>query len=103
MQIETIFGVALPAAHTMTAVEAGALAARMTAAAAALRQEGASAAAAADARRDAQRYLAARRHGDLRLPGFSARRACDEAARALMQITVDAPPVRAARTTPLVA
>lgn len=96
MQIETIFGVALhAAAHTLPADVAGRLATRMTAAAATL-QQGAPAAAAAVARRDATLYLAARRRGDLRLPDFAARRACDEAARAVMRLTLDAPPVRAA-------
>ncbi len=98
MQIETIFGVALhAAAQTIPADVAGRLAAHMTAAAEAL-QQGAPAGTASDMRRDAMRYLAARRRGDLRLPGFAARRACDEAARAVMQLTVDAPPVRAGGT-----
>lgn len=95
MQIETIFGVALhAAAHTLPADVAGRLATSMTAAAAALRQ-GAPAAVAAVARRDAVRYLAARRRGDLRLADFAARRACDDAARAVLQLTLDAPPARA--------
>ncbi len=67
------------------------LALRMAAATAAM-QGKAPAALAASVRQDAQGYLAARRRGDLRLSPAAARR-CDEAARGLLRLTLNAPPV----------
>ena len=86
-----LFGMTLP--ETMGDVatpEVAALAGRMAAAAATL-ERGAPAAVSADLRRDARRFLDARRRGDLRLPRGAAARACDEHARALLRLTVDAP------------
>jgi hypothetical protein len=86
-----LFGIALPTSAQPVARDVGAtLAGRMAAAGAAL-QGNAPAALAASVREDAQRYLAARRRGELRFaPG--AGRACDDGALALMRMTVDAPP-----------
>ena len=87
-----LFGIALPTSAEPVAREVGtALAGRMAAASAAL-QQNAPAALAASVRQDAQRYLAARRRGELRLAPGSAR-ACDDGAYTLMRLTVNAPPV----------
>jgi hypothetical protein len=84
-----IFGLTLPTPTSRAERElAAALAGQMQAAA-------------ADVRHDTQRYLAARRNGELRFDGGSGR-ACDEGALALMRLTVDAPAVRA-MPQPLVA
>ena len=87
-----LFGIALPATAQPVAREVStALAGRMAAAAGVL-QANAPAALAASVRQDAQRYLAARRRGELRfVPGTG--RACDDGALALMRLTVNAPPV----------
>jgi hypothetical protein len=87
-----LFGIALPTSAQPVAREVGTeLAGRMAAAGAAL-QRNAPAALSASVRQDAQRYLAARRRGELRFaPGAS--RACDDGASALMRLTVNAPPV----------
>ena len=87
-----LFGITLPATAQPVAREVSTtLAGRMAAAGAAL-QKNAPAALAASVRQDAQRYLAARRRGELRFaPG--AGRACDNGALALMRLTVNAPPV----------
>jgi hypothetical protein len=87
-----VFGLSMPTPTRDAGRDvAVALADRMTAAAATL-QRGAPAAVAAGVRHDAQRYLAARRRGELRFAG-GAGRACDEGALALMRLTVDAPAV----------
>lgn len=86
-----LFGIAVP---TVTAAPVApdvstALAGRMLAAGQAL-QKGAPGALAASVRADARRYLDARRRGELLFaPGFG--RTCDENARALLRLTVDAP------------
>ena len=87
-----LFGIALPTTAQPVAREVSTtLAGRMAAAGAAL-QKDAPAALAASVRQDAQRYLAARRRGELRfVPG--AGRLCDDNALALMRLTVNAPPV----------
>jgi len=87
-----LFGIALPAPAQPVAREVStALAGRMAAAGAAL-QGDAPAALAASVRHDAQRYLTARRRGELRFaPGTG--RACDNNALALMRLTLNAPPV----------
>jgi hypothetical protein len=87
-----LFGITLPTPAEPFARDVSAtLAGRMAAAGAAL-QKDAPAALAASVRQDAQRYLAARRRGELRFaPG--AGRACDTGAAALMRLTVNAPPV----------
>ena len=87
-----LFGIALPTSAQPVGREVGTtLAHRMAAAAGAL-QHDAPAALAASVRQDAQRYLAARRRGELRFaPGTG--RACDDGALALMRLTVNAPPV----------
>ena len=96
-----IFGLTLPTPTASAERElASALAAQMQAAAAALKG-GAPAAVAAHVRHDAQRYLAARRAGELRFVGGSGL-PCDEGALALMRLTVNAPAVRA-QPQPLVA
>ena len=85
-----IFGLTLPTPTANAERElAAALAGQMKAAAAALKA-GAPAAMAAGVRHDTQRYLAARRTGELRFAGGSGR-VCDEGALALMRLTVDAP------------
>ena len=100
---QTVFGLTVPAAPSgpVAAALLPTLAARIGAAAATL-QAGAPAAYAASVRQDAERYLRARRRGELRLPGGAAARACDEGALTLMRLTVDAPPRRAV-AEPLVA
>ena len=88
-----IFGLTVPTPTARAERElATALAGQMQAAAATLKA-GAPAPVAAGVRYDAQRYLAARRAGELRFDGGSGR-ACDEGAWALMRLTVDAPAVR---------
>ena len=85
-----IFGLTIPTPSASADRDlATALAGQMRAAATALKA-GAPAAVAAGVRHDAQRYLAARRAGQLRFAG-GAGRACDEGALALMRLTVDAP------------
>lgn len=87
-----LFGVMLPAAPApLDRDAANALADVITAAVENLRA-GAPGALAASYRRDAQRYLAARRRGELRFAA-GASRICDEGAWVLMRLTVDAPPV----------
>jgi hypothetical protein len=87
-----LFGIALPLTARPVARELGTtLAGRMAAVGAALQQD-APAALSASVRQDAQRYLAARRRGELRFaPGSG--RACDDNALALMRLTVNAPPL----------
>lgn len=89
--LTSIFGLSLTGTHAPSPQLATLLAARMTAAVEAL-QAGAPVAVAAAARHDARRYLDARRRGTLRLPAGTARR-CDASASALLQLTVDAPPL----------
>jgi hypothetical protein len=99
--LQTIFGLTLPVTHFPIAPEqAQALAERIAAAAVELR-EGAPAAFAAGARRDAERYLGARRRRELHLP-HALQRACDDGARDLMRLTVSTPPLPT-RTERLVA
>lgn len=87
-----LFGIALPTSAQPVDRDVGTTLARRMAAAGAALQGDAPAALAASVRQDAQRYLAARRSGDLRLaPGTA--RACDDGAFALMRLTVNAPPV----------
>lgn len=88
-----LFGLPLPDTAAPVARDVThALAGRMLAAGKAL-QAGAPAAMAASVRQDARRYLDARRQGQLRLEPGSAR-TCDENARALLRLTVDAPATR---------
>jgi len=84
-----LFGLTLPEGQPLDRDSATMLAGQIGAAAQTVRQ-GASTAVAARLRRDAQRYLAARRSGGLRFAA-GAGRACDEGAWALMRLTVDAP------------
>ena len=101
--MQTLFGITLPVSPTAT-LDAGRtarLGRRMTEAVAVL-QDDAPVAVAASLRQDAQRYLAARRDGTLRLAGFTATRECDDSARAVLQLTMNAPAVRRI-TEPLVA
>ena len=86
-----LFGLTVPTpAAALDRETATALAGRMADAARTLEGR-APVAVAASVRRDAQRYLAARRRGEIRFAG-AAGRACDENALALMRLTVDAPP-----------
>ena len=99
--LQTLFGLTVPVTDfPLAAEQARALAERLTAAAASVR-EGAPSSLAADVRADAERYLALRRRRALHLP-FSLQRACDESARAVMRMTVNAPP-RTGREARLVA
>ena len=96
--MQTLFGLTVPVTNFPLAPDlASALAERITAAALSVRED-ASAALSADVRADAQQYLALRREHGLRLP-FALQRSCDEGARAVMRMTVNAPPrmVRAER------
>ena len=90
--IQTLFGIPLPVSPTATfdAGQTARLGRRLTEAVAAL-QDDAPVALAASLRQDAQRYLAARRDGTLRLAGFTATRECDDSARAVLQLTLNAP------------
>ena len=91
--LQTLFGVTVPlSSAALDAPRTARLTARMTEAAAALRDD-APVALAAALRQDARRYLDARRAGTLRLATFGATRACDDTARALLQLTVDVPPM----------
>jgi hypothetical protein len=91
LMLQTYFGITVPVSDFPLAPElAQALAERLTSAAEQMQGE-APAALAADLRYDAERYLAARRAQQLRLsPGVG--RVCDDAARALMRLTVSTPP-----------
>ncbi len=91
-----LFGLSLPSGQPVDRELATLLAGRLVAASASLKK-GASAAVAAEVRRDAQRYLAARRSGAIRFTAGSGR-SCDEGALALMRQTIDAPPVVATPT-----
>ena len=87
-----VFGVMLPAAEAPLDREAASVLAGVMEAHVEALRAGAPGALAASLRRDAQRYLDARRRGTLRFAA-AASRACDEGAWALMRLTVDAPPV----------
>ena len=89
--LTSIFGLSLAATRTPSPELASQLAARMAAAVEAL-EAGAPVAVSAAARHDARRYVEARRRGALRLPAGTGRR-CDASASALLQLTVDAPPL----------
>jgi hypothetical protein len=90
--MQTYFGLTLPDTDfPLPSEPARALAERITAAAASLQGE-APAALAAELRRDAERYLRARRARTLRLPA-GVERTCDDAARAVMRLTVTTPPL----------
>ena len=96
--IQSLFGITLPIATPAApvALDAGQtarLSRRLTEAAAALQEDDAPVALASSLRQDARRYLAARRDGSLRLEGFAATRACDETARLVLQLTMNAPAV----------
>ena len=87
-----LFGMSLPTSARPVARDVSTLLAGRMAAAGNALQGNAPAALAASVRQDAQRYLAARRHGELRFaPGTG--RTCDDNALALMRLTVNAPPV----------
>jgi hypothetical protein len=87
-----LFGLTLPATYgTLERELATELSTRMEAAAAAL-TDGAPVALAASYRQDAQKYLDARRRGELRF-GPGAMRSCDEGAWTVMRLTVDTPPM----------
>lgn len=90
--LQTFFGLTVPMSDFPLAPElARALAKRLQDAARALHETDVPVARAAELRRDAERYLAARRTRALRLP-TSLASACDDHARALMQLTVNTPP-----------
>lgn len=90
--VQTLFGLPLPTANQpLPDAIARTLAQRLTAAANALTQE-TPAARAATVRREAQDYLTARRSGTLQIVG-AMRGRCDDAARAILQRTLHAPPM----------
>lgn len=90
--VQTLFGLPLPAAdRPLPDAIARTLAQRLTAAANGLTAE-TPAARAATVRREAVEYLAARRSGTLQIAG-AVRARCDDAARAIMQRTLHAPPM----------
>jgi hypothetical protein len=90
--LQTIFGLTLPIHEfPLGGEQAQALADRIKAAALKVRGD-TRAALAAELRRDAEQYLAARREHTLRLP-FPLARACDEGARDVMRLTLNAPPM----------
>lgn len=90
--VQTLFGLPLPtASQPLPDAIARSLAQRLTAAANALTHE-TPAARAATVRREAQDYLTARRSGALQIVG-AMRGRCDEAARAILQRTLHAPPM----------
>ncbi len=92
LPVQTLFGLPLPAAsHPLPDAVARTLAGRLTAAANGLTQE-TPAARAATVRREAQDYLSARRSGTLQIVG-AMRARCDDAARAILQRTLHAPPL----------
>ena len=92
LPVQTLFGVPLPVAdRPIPDTVARALAERLTATANALTQE-TPVARAATARREATDYLAARRGGSLQIVG-AMRARCDDAARAILQRTLHAPPL----------
>ncbi len=92
LPVQTFFGLPLPAtSHPLPDAVARTLAQRLTAAANALTAE-TPAARAATVRREAVDYLAARRGGTLQIAG-ALRARCDEAARAILQRTLHAPPL----------
>ena len=89
--MQTLFGLTVPVtSFPLSSDLASALAERLTAAALSVREND-SAALSAGVRADAQQYLALRRTHGLRLP-FALQRSCDESARAVMRMTVNAPP-----------
>lgn len=97
-----IFGLTLAAGQPLDRVTTTELALRLRAAVTTFeRQPRTPAAVAATVRADVLAYLAARRRGTLVLGAGAA--ACDTAARALLRLTVDAPPVVGAGATQLVA
>ncbi len=90
-----VFGLALPVTEPGRPIDpalARAVAERIAEAAHVVQQEETPAARASEVRGEAERYLAARRRGALHLP-FAAQRACDEGARAVMRLTLNAPPL----------
>jgi len=90
--LQTFFGLTIPLANGSVApTMARALAKRLRDAAQLLDDDDVPVALAADLRRDAARYLAARRTRELRLP-TSLERVCDDHARALMRLTANTPP-----------
>jgi hypothetical protein len=90
--MQTFFGLTMPVTDFPLAADTARLLADRIAAAAMQVRDDAPAAFAAGARRDAERYLKARRTRELRLPA-SLERTCDEAARTLMRLTVSTPPL----------
>lgn len=89
--LQTFFGLTMPASKFPIAPEmARALAQRITSAARAL-QGNVPILVASDLRRDAERYLAARRTRALRLPAALESK-CDDHAWALMRLTANTPP-----------
>lgn len=102
LPVQTLFGLPLPAGHhPLPEAVARTLAQRLTAAANAMSME-TPAARAATVRREAEEYLAARRGGTLQIAGVLRAR-CDEAARAILQRTLHAPPMPTAGAQLLVA
>lgn len=92
MPVQTVFGLPLPTTgQAIPDAVARTLAQRLTAAANSLAQD-TPAARAATMRREAEDYLAARRSGVLQIVG-AMRGRCDEAARAILQRTLYAPPM----------
>lgn len=89
--LQTIFGLTVHVAGVpIAAAQAHALADRINAAALQVQGE-VPAALSAETRRDGARYLAARGAG-LRLPPML-ERVCDEGVRAIMRLTLNAPPL----------
>lgn len=92
LPVQTLFGLPLPSTdQPIPDAVARALSQRLIAAANALSHE-TPAARAATVRREAEDYLAARRGGTLQIVG-ALRGRCDEAARAILQRTLHAPPM----------
>lgn len=102
LSVQTLFGLPLPSTHQpIPEAVARTLAQRLVAAANALSQD-TPAARAATVRREAADYLAARRGGTLQIAGVLRGR-CDDAARAILQRTLNAPPMPTASAQLLVA
>lgn len=90
--LQTFFGLTLPATSVpVSSPLARVLANRIKDANTAMQETDVPVAHAAELRRDAERYLAVRRTGNLRLPASLERR-CDDDAHMLMRLTASTPP-----------
>ena len=90
--LQSFFGLTVPASSIpVSSAMARVLAKRIKDANAAMQQSDVPVAQAAELRRDAERYLAVRRTGSLRLP-TSLERTCDDDAHMLMRLTASTPP-----------